>query len=47
MRLEGIDPEHPSMYCVLSIAEVTLRDDVSDATLELKTPKSTAAVDSV
>ncbi|XP_035385119.1 lethal(3)malignant brain tumor-like protein 3 isoform X1 [Electrophorus electricus] len=22
MRLEGIDPEHPSMYCVLSVAEV-------------------------
>uniref|UniRef100_A0A673JJD8 Lethal(3)malignant brain tumor-like protein 3 n=1 Tax=Sinocyclocheilus rhinocerous TaxID=307959 RepID=A0A673JJD8_9TELE len=22
MRLEGIDPEHPSMYCVLTIAEV-------------------------
>uniref|UniRef100_A0A8B9RM89 L3MBTL histone methyl-lysine binding protein 3 n=1 Tax=Astyanax mexicanus TaxID=7994 RepID=A0A8B9RM89_ASTMX len=23
MRLEGIDPEHPSMYCVLSISEVS------------------------
>ncbi|XP_065125045.1 lethal(3)malignant brain tumor-like protein 3 isoform X1 [Paramisgurnus dabryanus] len=23
MRLEGIDPEHPSMYCVLSVAEVS------------------------
>uniref|UniRef100_A0A9J8A7Y4 L3MBTL histone methyl-lysine binding protein 3 n=1 Tax=Cyprinus carpio carpio TaxID=630221 RepID=A0A9J8A7Y4_CYPCA len=22
MRLEGVDPEHPSMYCVLTIAEV-------------------------
>ncbi|XP_072355313.1 lethal(3)malignant brain tumor-like protein 3 [Scyliorhinus torazame] len=22
MKLEGIDPEHPSMYCVLSVAEV-------------------------
>uniref|UniRef100_A0A4W3K864 Lethal(3)malignant brain tumor-like protein 4 n=2 Tax=Callorhinchus milii TaxID=7868 RepID=A0A4W3K864_CALMI len=22
MRLEGIDPEHPSMFCVLSVAEV-------------------------
>lgn len=24
MRLEGIDPLHPSMYCVLSVAEVTV-----------------------
>ncbi|XP_062323841.1 lethal(3)malignant brain tumor-like protein 3 isoform X2 [Osmerus eperlanus] len=23
MRLEGVDPEHPSMYCVLSVAEVS------------------------
>lgn len=23
MRLEGIDPLRPSMYCVLSVAEVT------------------------
>ncbi|XP_072533233.1 lethal(3)malignant brain tumor-like protein 3 isoform X2 [Salminus brasiliensis] len=23
MRLEGIDPEHPSMYCVLSVTEVS------------------------
>ncbi|XP_056620980.1 lethal(3)malignant brain tumor-like protein 3 isoform X3 [Triplophysa dalaica] len=23
MRMEGIDPEHPSMYCVLSVAEVS------------------------
>lgn len=22
MKLEGIDPEHPSRYCVLTIAEV-------------------------
>ncbi|KAL0967373.1 hypothetical protein UPYG_G00251420 [Umbra pygmaea] len=22
MRLEGVDPEHPSMYCVLTVAEV-------------------------
>ncbi|XP_078069846.1 lethal(3)malignant brain tumor-like protein 3 isoform X2 [Mustelus asterias] len=22
MKLEGVDPEHPSMYCVLSVAEV-------------------------
>ncbi len=25
MRLEGIDHEHPSMYCVLTIAEVTTK----------------------
>uniref|UniRef100_A0A8C8GDR9 SAM domain-containing protein n=1 Tax=Oncorhynchus tshawytscha TaxID=74940 RepID=A0A8C8GDR9_ONCTS len=23
MRLEGVDPEHPSMYCVLTVAEVS------------------------
>ncbi|KAI4873894.1 hypothetical protein NFI96_029742 [Prochilodus magdalenae] len=23
MRLEGVDPEHPSMYCVLSVTEVS------------------------
>uniref|UniRef100_A0A6Q2XJA4 SAM domain-containing protein n=1 Tax=Esox lucius TaxID=8010 RepID=A0A6Q2XJA4_ESOLU len=23
MKLEGVDPEHPSMYCVLTVAEVT------------------------
>ncbi|XP_051500790.1 lethal(3)malignant brain tumor-like protein 3 isoform X2 [Myxocyprinus asiaticus] len=23
MRLEGIDPDHPSMYCILSVAEVS------------------------
>ncbi|XP_030638762.1 lethal(3)malignant brain tumor-like protein 3 [Chanos chanos] len=23
MKLEGVDPEHPSMYCVLSVAEVS------------------------
>lgn len=22
MRLEGIDPRHPSVFCVLSVAEV-------------------------
>lgn len=26
MRLEGIDPRHPSVFCVLSVAEV--RDGV-------------------
>lgn len=24
MRLEGIDPLHPSMFCVLSVAEVSV-----------------------
>lgn len=24
MKLEGVDPEHQSMYCVLTVAEVSI-----------------------
>ena len=30
MKLEGIDPEHPSRYCVLTIAEVVGKSAVKD-----------------
>lgn len=32
MKLEGIDPEHPSRYCVLTIAEVVGESAVKDST---------------